>query len=430
MDRLIVSIERDGKQVRVGTIEGKEDYGGFVYDEAYLASRDAAPISISLPLQEERFSGQRTRTFFEGLLPEGFTRRTVAHRMRADENDFMTLLRGLGKECLGALRVIAEGEMVEENTYEPLSEDRVKELASEGVVKSSEFVLKAHLSLTGASGKVGLYYDEPDDVWYLPKGTAASTHIVKQSHVRLDGIVANEQLSLLAARKIGIEVPDSFIIRTGGTRDDEVLFATKRYDRCFTRGYHTPEGLPIPMRLHQEDFAQALGIASKDKYEHPGDRHLQKIFTMLRSVSANPIEDSLKLWDIIVYDFLVGNSDNHIKNISILYSRDLKTLRLAPAYDILSTSIYEESSRNMAFSLGGRYALDDITEEAFGDAAEEAGFSRKVGLRHLKQLSGKFEKALDEAASELEAQGFSQAAGLKDKILKTGGYGVLAGRKA
>lgn len=53
------------------------------------------------------------------------------------------------------------------------------------------------MSQTGASGKVGLYYDE--EKWYLPIGEAPSTHIVKQSHVRLKRIVANEQLCLLTA---------------------------------------------------------------------------------------------------------------------------------------------------------------------------------------------------------------------------------------
>lgn len=47
------------------------------------------------------------------------------------------------------------------------------------------------MSLTGASGKVGLYYDSMNNEWYLPGVNAPSTHIVKQSHVRLDGIVTN-----------------------------------------------------------------------------------------------------------------------------------------------------------------------------------------------------------------------------------------------
>ena len=62
----------------------------------------------------------------------------------------------------------------------------MKALAAEGAQKSAEIVTRSHLSLTGASGKVGLYYDTAGNQWYLPQGTAPSTHIVKQSHVRLE----------------------------------------------------------------------------------------------------------------------------------------------------------------------------------------------------------------------------------------------------
>ena len=68
-----------------------------------------------------------------------------------------------------------------------VTEHQVKALAAEGAQKSVEIVTKSHLSLTGASGKVGLYYHEAGSRWYLPEGTAPSTHIVKQSHVRLEG---------------------------------------------------------------------------------------------------------------------------------------------------------------------------------------------------------------------------------------------------
>ena len=88
---------------------------------------------------------------------------------------------------------------------------RVYTHASEGATESAELVTKTHLSLTGA-------------------------HIVKQSHVRLKKIVAND--------------------------DEAVLFATKRYDRIFVADANVIDGLPVPRRLHQEDFAQALGIAA------------------------------------------------------------------------------------------------------------------------------------------------------------------------
>ena len=82
-----------------------------------------------------------------------------------------------------------------------MSAEEVKRLAQEGATESAELVTKAHLSLTGASGKVGLYYDNEKDEWYLPYGDAPSTHIVKQSHVRLKNIVANRS----EERRVGKE---------------------------------------------------------------------------------------------------------------------------------------------------------------------------------------------------------------------------------
>lgn len=78
-----------------------------------------------------------------------------------------------------------------------LPED-VKNLAKEGVSESAQLVTKAHLSLTGASGKVGLYYDDKKGEWYLPIGNAPSTHIVKQSHVGLGTSIAMKRFDYLA----------------------------------------------------------------------------------------------------------------------------------------------------------------------------------------------------------------------------------------
>ena len=78
MKELTINIEKTGIRTVVGTILGnnKED-ACFSYSADYLKQKDAKPVSISLPLQEEPFSADRTRCYFEGLLPAGFTRRSV-----------------------------------------------------------------------------------------------------------------------------------------------------------------------------------------------------------------------------------------------------------------------------------------------------------------------------------------------------------------
>lgn len=225
MNTLLVSIERNGTMIPVGTINGDDPSDAcFAYLPEYLQESDAVAISISLPLRVEPYPATQTAHFFEGLLPEGFTRRSVAQWMHVDENDYLSILHGLGRECLGAICITEPGEELRAS-YEPITEQQVRELAAEGATKSAEIVTKSHLSLTGASGKVGLYYDSKNGKWFLPWGTAPSTHIVKQSHVRLDGIVTNEQLALSTAAKCGIAIPHSFIINTGAGEEHEVLFA-------------------------------------------------------------------------------------------------------------------------------------------------------------------------------------------------------------
>ena len=427
MNALNVMIEICGQPVLVGTLsDAYSPLPQFQYAPDYLSQENARPISLHLPLQEDPFSPESTRNYFEGLLPEGFTRRSVAAWMHIDADDYLTLLKMLGRECLGAVTICDPNEPAPCPAYEKLSMEQVRDLANEGVTVSTELVTKAHLSLTGASGKVGLYHNPDTGEWFLPKGNAPSTHIVKQSHVRLDNIVTNEQLTLTTAEHLGIAVPQSFIVNVGLGRDQDVLLATRRYDRSFSRSTPTVKGTPMPQRLHQEDFAQALGIPSANKYEGPNDHYLPRMFDLLRRYSANPIVDQLKLWDLVIFNFLIGNTDNHLKNFSLLYDETLTSIRLAPAYDLISTSIYPSSTRNMAFKIGDHLSLDDITPEDFARAAKTCGLGAKIAAQHFRRLSAAFAPALKAATLSLVEQGFVNAKHLADRILKTGGCEQVA----
>ncbi len=447
MQNYLVCIDICGRTIPAGLLREDEAYHVvFQYLPAYLNRPEAAAVSVGLPLQEEAFSVRATQAFFEGLLPEGFTRRSVAQAIRADEGDYLALLYGLGRECMGAVRIVSMEGLSEEEVnafdvlpdelktriygdeqahYELLTPDQVRALAAEGATKSAELVTKAHLSLAGASGKVGLYYDAAGRQWYLPKGDAPSTHIVKQSHVRLEQIVLNEQICLRTAARCGINVPHSFIINVGDGRDEEVLLATERYDRIFLPESAASDGLPVPVRLHQEDFCQALGRVSQEKYEKGEEGYLKRVFDLLRSRSAEPVEDLLQLWDLLVFDVLVGNTDAHIKNMSLLYAPDLKSVKLAPAYDILSTTIYESSTHELAFRFGNVTVIDDITRESFAEAAKNAGLGQKMMMDRFEAMMARFPETLSQTAEELQDIGFSGAHALAERILESGGWNVL-----
>ena len=214
--------------------------------------------------------------------------------------------------------------------------------------------------------------------------------------------------------------PESFIVTTDGD-DETVLFATKRYDRKFIKENKILNNMPVPRRLHQEDFAQALCIAAANKYEKNNEGYLKKLFDVIRAHSADPMTDSLKLWDICVFNYLIGNTDNHIKNLSLLYSEDLKSVRLAPAYDIVSTMIYQSSTENMALAINGICNINEITRTSFEKTASQVGIGPKMAMKRFDVIVEGFETAINRAKEELKSQGFDQVEQICDMIMAKGG---------
>lgn len=415
-----VDIEINGCFVNVGKITGHDfNNAQFSYSNDYLKSDISAPISINLPLKNTKFSAQETKNYFSGLLPEGFIRSSIAQNMHIDSNDYLSILLLLGQECLGAIIIYEDNSLINTASYEKLSSKQIAQLAEEGSTKSISMVQKAHLSLAGASGKVGLYYDKSSNTWYLPKHTAPSTHIVKQSHIRLENIVINELLCLKTAKKLGLNVSSAFIIDTLNDKE-KLLFATKRYDRALSK--NKINNLYKPYRLHQEDFAQALNISSQDKYESGNSGYFKKMQNLLNTYSSDPIRDIEQLWKITLFNLLIGNTDAHIKNFSLLYSKDLKQIRLAPAYDLISTIIYDESTSNMAFSIGNVQTLYNINIDSIYAEAKQNDINPKIVMHWLEDIKHKFKAALFDSAQEI---GYN-AHDIAQKIIGKGIYNKIS----
>lgn len=221
---------------------------------------------------------------------------------------------------------------------------------------------------------------------------------------------------MMTAENMGIEIPESFIVNVGDGRDEEVLLATKRYDRAIKDGLKKINGLSVPYRLHQEDFSQAMGISAHNKYESDNAGYLKMMFEIIRQKSFNPIADQLKMWDICIFNYLIGNTDNHIKNVSLLYDEELKTVRLAPAYDILSTVIYTSSTRDMAFSIGNEYDIEKITRDSFRREAANIGLGEQMAMKRFDYLANAFPYALNKACDELLGKGFNKAIDIYERI--------------
>lgn len=202
------------------------------------------------------------------------------------------------------------------------------------------------ISLAGVQDKLAVVVN-PSGRIGLPRGTTPSTHILKPASTERRGrrgdrlaypaLVANEAMCLTLARHAGIEVPELQVLNV----DDEPALLIARYDR---RGL---DGRLV--RLHQEDFCQALGIPSRQKYEADGGPGLGQALDLIRRYSSQVVEDTDAFVDRVAFNYLIGNCDAHAKNFSLLYARD--GTRLSPAYDLLSTEVYDHLSRKMAMSI-------------------------------------------------------------------------------
>lgn len=141
------------------------------------------------------------------------------------------------------------------------------------------------------------------------------------------------------------------------------------------------------------------------------------MFDLLQKYSSNPIEDFLKLWRRAVFNCIIGNTDNHIKKSSFIYSKDLSSIRLAPFYDVICTKIYESSTEEMSVSINGKLNINQITREDLEQEAKNCGLGSKIAMKIYDEVHDGIQKTLLDSAEELSKTGFTEAPSMAEKIL-------------
>ncbi len=312
----------------------------FSYAKKWLNNPDAFPLSISLPLKKEIFPDHKTKSFFANLLPESAVRDLVARLLGVSEkNDFM-LLKHIGGECAGAISILPESmlpESCDQYKYRSLSEeqlsDLIKNIPNRPLLAGEEGI---RISLAGAQDKLPLFYKE--SIFYIPLNGAPSNCILKPGISNFQSSIENECFCMLLANSLDLNVP---LVKIIEEKNQKTLFV-ERYDRVFNNN--------TLIRLHQEDFCQAMGYSYELKYQADGGPGLKECFGLLRQYSANPIKDIQQLLQWVFFNYFIGNMDAHAKNLSLLYHS--KQTKLAPFYDMLCTDIYDGLSKKLAMKIG------------------------------------------------------------------------------
>jgi len=358
----------------------QDEYGDMVFDyaESWLSRLNAIALSHSLPPRSERFSRNECWGYFDGILPESDKRDIVARNLGISSMNDFALLKRIGGECAGAVTFVPSGENLPErqDRYRILSgaelADILRSLPRRPLMAGADDV---RISLAGAQGKIAVRI--VGEEISLPLSGAPSTHILKPAIERYPSIVVNEWFCMSLAQRIGLPVAH---VETGKVEDIDYLIV-KRYDRNISDA-------GMLERLHQEDFCQALGLASEQKYQSEGGPSLKQCFQLVRETSALPVIDLATLLEGVLFNFLIGNNDAHGKNFSLLRTivSGKSTIRLAPFYDLLSTALYPELSTKMAMNFGSEYDPEKVIAKHFERFSQDATLGNAMVKRRMKEL--------------------------------------------
>ena len=367
----------------------------FQYEPAWLNAGNPFPLSLSLPLKAEPFIDDRARPFFSNLLPEAGVRQTLARRLKISEQNDFELLRKIGGECAGAVSVLPQGMAPAlAPGYREIDEEElhrvVKELSRRPFLVGDK---GTRLSLAGAQNKLPVYME--GDRVFLATGNAPSTHILKPPIPGLEESVENEAFCMILASRMGLAIPE-VRIRQGY----DSLYIVERYDRERSR-----EGEIL--RLHQEDFCQALGIVPEQKYEAEGGPSLARCFALIKEKSASPAVDQRALFLWVVINMLIGNADAHAKNLAILFTPNGP--RLAPFYDLISTLVYPDLSTRLAMRIGGENRINWIQRRHWERFSVEVGIKPLWVERTVAEIALRLPLLADSVAKEfMETYGPSE----------------------
>ncbi len=358
----------------VGRLERVDDRS-----REYFFSYSNTPrlISLALPISDEPFSPAQSRPFFEALLPEGTAREQIASQLKIASSDSYGLLSEIGRDCAGALQILEAKRLSQTPSVRWLAEQEldalIKDLPRHPLGMSGKGRLR--LSLAGVQNKAVLVRSE-DGSFGEPLDGMPSTHILKPepSDEGYPGIATNEYFCMRLAENCGLAAAQVELIQLA----DRPCLVVQRYDRDL-------ETSP-PLRTHQEDLCQALGLTPDFKYqkEEWTQPSYAKLAGLLDQHSPSPGLDRLAGAQAAVFNFLVGNADAHAKNISLMHSEE--GVHLAPLYDVVSTAAYPELDTTLSLSIGDELDPDLITSIHFADLAADFNLNENSFVRVRRDL--------------------------------------------
>ncbi|WP_265920549.1 HipA domain-containing protein [Cupriavidus nantongensis] len=406
----------------VGELQEAADLWSFRYDAAWLANPHAFALSPALPLQPEALADGSTlrpvQWYFDNLLPEDGQRALMARDASIrNEADAFALLEHYGAESAGSLTLLPRGRLAAgAPALRPLSD-----AALDARIRSLPGVPLTHgavkrMSLAGAQHKLAVVLQ--DGALFEPGADTPSTHILKPNHQVQETYphsVINEWFVMSLAARLKLDVP-----QVHRRYVPAPVYLVDRFDRRLASPGQW-------QRLHAIDACQLLNLPRTFKYDQGSVGRLAELATLCRA----PAVARARLFDWLVFNILVGNSDAHLKNLSFLVSD--AGIALAPFYDLVSEAAYATRTYDKTgWPQAHRFAWPVLGVEFYGDfsralvleAGRVLGLNRATAERRLDAMLRGIVPAA-QALYELAAQ--QNGALARERPAQAGGFaGELA----
>lgn len=417
MERRVVIMKSHNRVLNVlmnGILIGqlkKATKGGltFIYDQAWLDTPGARPISLSLPLVEQPFTGDVVYNFFDNLLPDNpQIRARIQSKFHVATNQPFDLLASIGRDCVGAIQII-DGEIAtfkKEIRCESLDEKEIASILRSyqanplGMTDAAE---EFRISIAGAQEKSAFLYHKGK--WCRPLGETPTSHIFKlpigyiqQQQMDLSDSCENEWLCAQIADAFGLPIATCEILHFEKVK----VLAVERFDRRIASDN------TWLMRLPQEDMCQALGISPNLKYQSDGGPGIKKIMPLLLG-STNPLIDRDMFYRSQVLFWLLAASDGHAKNFSVFIEPEGK-YRLTPLYDIMSAypliakKQLQAQKIKMAMALEGKnthYHWYNLQRRHLLETAKAVNYSPERAEAILNEMLHKIDSVIEQVSVKL-----------------------------
>lgn len=206
------------------------------------------------------------------------------------------------------------------------------------MIELAKNVIKSQSSVTGVQAKLSLDIDKLSESDIPSRFTIVGlwgTYILKPQTKEYKNLPEIEDLTMKLANICFIKTVPHSLIRL---QDNTLAYITKRIDRIKRE------------KIHMEDMCQLTEKLTENKYLGS----YEQIAKIISKYSSNPLLDLINFFEVVIFSFITGNADMHLKNFSLI-KKDTNSYILSPAYDLVSSAlVVKNDNEELALTLNGK----------------------------------------------------------------------------